>query len=268
MDDGKITWRIDAACGAAERNGDGMSDKILETVKLSKYFGGLKAVNDVSIYVEKGDIFGLIGPNGAGKTTLQNTIAGTYRPTSGQVYFEGKDITGFKPHQICHAGINRTYQIVRSFPRLTALENVMVSGIFGAGLSEEKARHLGRELLDFVEFPADPETVANSLNTMQLKRVEMAKALASGCRLLFLDEVAAGLTPGELNDIIVLIRRIRDRGVTILIVEHLMKLIMEVCNRLAVLCFGELLAMDTPDVVTKDEKVCQAYLGDSLILNT
>ena len=245
-----------------------MAKKILETHNLSKHFGGLKAVNDVSIYVEEGDIFGLIGPNGAGKTTLQNTIAGTFPPTSGKVVFEGRDITGFKAHQICHAGINRTYQIVRSFPRMTALENVIVGGIFGAGLSESKARQQGRELLEFVEFPVDPDTPANTLNTMQLKRVEMAKALAANCRLLFLDEVAAGLTPGELNDIIVLMRRIRDRGVTILIVEHLMKLIMEVCNRIAVLCFGELLAMDVPSVVTSDEKVCKAYLGDSLILDS
>lgn len=244
-----------------------MTKKILETDKLCKHFGGLKAVNDVSIYVEEGDIFGLIGPNGAGKTTLQNAIAGTFPPTSGKVYFEGRDITGLKAHQICRAGINRTYQIVRSFPRMSALENVMVGGVFGAGLSEGAARKKALELLDFVEFPADPNTLANALNTMQLKRIEMAKALAANCRLLFLDEVAAGLTPGELNDIIILMRRIRDRGVTILIVEHLMKLIMEVCNRIAVLCFGELLAMDVPSVVTANENVCRAYLGDSQILN-
>ncbi|MDR1049783.1 MAG: ABC transporter ATP-binding protein [Deltaproteobacteria bacterium] len=243
-----------------------MAEKILVTESVSKHFGGLKAVENVSIYVEEGDIFGLIGPNGAGKTTLQNVIAGTYPPTSGRVFYRGRDITGFKPHQICHAGINRTYQIVRSFPRLSALENVMVGGIFGAKLKERQARERALELLNFVEFPLDPASPANSLNTMQLKRVEMAKALASGCRLLFLDEVAAGLTPGELVDIIVLIRRIRDSGVTILIVEHLMKLILEVCNRLAVLCFGELLAMDVPEVVTGDERVLKAYLGDSLLV--
>ncbi|MDR0355189.1 MAG: ABC transporter ATP-binding protein [Deltaproteobacteria bacterium] len=239
-----------------------MAEKILWTKSLSKHFGGLKAVDKVNIYVEKGDIFGLIGPNGAGKTTLQNCIAGTYPPTSGQVIYRGKDITGFKPHRVCRHGINRTYQIVRSFPRLSALQNVMVGGVFGARLSEKEARAKALKLLEFVEFPSDPEAKANSLNTMQLKRVEMAKALASGCKLLFLDEVAAGLTPGELVDIIALIRRIRDSGVTILIVEHLMKLIMEVCNRIAVLCFGELLIMDTPEVVTRDERVLKAYLGD------
>jgi branched-chain amino acid transport system ATP-binding protein len=243
-----------------------MAEKILTTEAISKHFGGLKAVNNVSIHVEEGDIFGLIGPNGAGKTTLQNVIAGTYPPTAGRVKYRGRDITGFKAHQICHAGINRTYQIVRSFPRLSALENVMVGAIFGAKLSEREARRKALELLEFVDFPVDPNIQANSLNTMQLKRIELAKALASGCSLLFLDEVAAGLTPAELNDIIVLIRRVRDNGVTILIVEHLMKLIMEVCNRIAVLCFGELLAMDTPDVVTKDENVLKAYLGDSLLI--
>jgi branched-chain amino acid transport system ATP-binding protein len=243
-----------------------MAEQILITESISKHFGGLKAVNNVSIFVEEGDIFGLIGPNGAGKTTLQNVIAGTYAPTSGRVKYRGRDITGFKAHQVCHAGINRTYQIVRSFPRLSALENVMVGAVFGAKLKDREARKKALELLDFVEFPSDPNTMANSLNTMQLKRVEMAKALASGCRFLFLDEVAAGLTPGELNDITVLIRRIRDNGVTILIVEHLMKLIMEVCNRIAVLCFGELLAMDTPEAVTRDERVLKAYLGDSLLI--
>ncbi|MDR1110099.1 MAG: ABC transporter ATP-binding protein [Deltaproteobacteria bacterium] len=243
-----------------------MAKQVLVTESVSKHFGGLKAVNNVSIHVEDGDIFGLIGPNGAGKTTLQNVIAGTYAPTSGQVFYHGRNITGLKAHQICHAGINRTYQIVRSFPRLSALQNVMVGGIFGARLTEAQARAKAKELLDFVEFPADPATLAMNLNTMQLKRIEMAKALASGCKLLFLDEVAAGLTPGELMDIIVLIRRIRDSGITILIVEHLMKLIMEVCNRIAVLCFGELLAMDVPSVVTKDERVLKAYLGDSLLV--
>ncbi|MDR2387214.1 MAG: ABC transporter ATP-binding protein [Deltaproteobacteria bacterium] len=243
-----------------------MSEKILETEGLSKHFGGLKAVNNVSIHVDEGDIFGLIGPNGAGKTTLQNVVAGTYPPTFGRVKYRGRDITGLKAHQVCHAGINRTYQIVRSFPRLSALDNVKVGAIFVAKLKDRQAHQKALELLEFVEFPVDPNTMANSLNTMQLKRVEMAKALASGCKLLFLDEVAAGLTPVELKDIIVLIRRIRDNGITILIVEHLMKLIMEVCNRIAVLCFGELLAMDTPEVVTKDEKVLKAYLGDSLLI--
>jgi branched-chain amino acid transport system ATP-binding protein len=241
-----------------------LEDTILSTESLSKHFGGLKAVNNVSIFVESGEIFGLIGPNGAGKTTLQNVVAGTYAPTSGKVVFQGRDITGLRPHQICRAGINRTYQIVRSFPRLSALDNVMVGGIFGAGLTERAARAQAIKLLEFVEFPLDPSTMANNLNTMQLKRVEMAKALATGCKLLFLDEVAAGLTPGELNDIIKLIRRIRDDGVTILIVEHLMRLIMEVCDRIAVLVFGELLAMDTPSAVTSDERVQRAYLGASL----
>jgi branched-chain amino acid transport system ATP-binding protein len=142
----------------------------------------------------------------------------------------------------------------------------MVGGIFGAGLPAGSARHRAAEMLDFVEFPKDHHLKAEDLNTMQLKRVEMARALSTGCRLLFLDEVAAGLTPGELNDIIELIRRIRHSGVTILIVEHLMKLIMEVCDRIAVLCFGELLAMGSPQAVTSDPEVAKAYLGDSLLL--
>ena len=243
-----------------------MARTILETQHLSKHFGGLKAVNDVSIQVEEGEIFGLIGPNGAGKTTLQNVIAGSFPPTKGRVIFDGRDITGFSPHQVCRAGLNRTYQIVRSFPQMTALENVMVGGIFGAGLPAREARRRALETLDLVEFPKPPGDRAEDLNTVQLKRVEMARALSTGCRLLFLDEVAAGLTPGELNDIMALIRRIRQSGVTILIVEHLMKLIMALCDRIAVLCFGELLALDTPQAVTSNPEVVKAYLGDSFML--
>jgi branched-chain amino acid transport system ATP-binding protein len=243
-----------------------MAEIILETQNVSKHFGGLKAVNNVSIQVEAGEIFGLIGPNGAGKTTLQNVIAGAFPPTSGKVLFQNRDITGFKSHQVCRLNLNRTYQIVRSFPRMSALENVMVGGIFGDDLSEKDARSRAVEMLDLVEFPKDHNLVAEDLNTMQLKRVELARALSTGCRLLLLDEVAAGLTPGELNEIISVIRRIRQSGVTILIVEHLMKLIMEVCDHIAVLCFGELLAMGLPQEVTSNPEVIKAYLGDSLLL--
>jgi len=239
---------------------------ILETECVCKRFGGLQAVKDVSLQVEKGQIFGLIGPNGAGKTTFLNSIAGTYAPENGKVIFNGKDITGFKADKICHAGMARTYQIVRSFPQMTVLENVMVGGIFGGKLSSEAAAKKAAELLDFVEFPVGHDILAQNLNTIQLKRLEMARALATNCNLLLLDEVAAGLTPSELNDITVLIRKIRNMGITIIIVEHLMKLIMDVCDRIAVLYFGEKLADGSPKEITENEKVIKAYLGENYML--
>jgi branched-chain amino acid transport system ATP-binding protein len=238
-----------------------MTAVILETHDLCKYFDGLKAVDRVSLQVRQGQIFGLIGPNGAGKTTFQNCIAGTFPPTGGRVLFEGRDITGWKAHRCCHAGIGRTYQIVRSFPQMTALENVVVGAVFSSRGRHRHPERTAAEMLDFVEFPADHGVPAQNLNTMQLKRLELARALAGDCRFLFLDEVAAGLTPAELVDITALIRRIRDRGVSILIVEHLMKLIMDVCDQIAVLNFGVKIADGPPTAITADEAVCEAYLG-------
>ncbi len=237
---------------------------LLETQNACKRFGGLKAVNNVSIKVEQGQIYGLIGPNGAGKTTFLNIISGTYTPEEGKVFFNGKDVTGIKPFKVCHEGMARTYQIVRSFPNMTALENVLVGGIFGGKMSRHEARKKALEYLEFVGFPLSPDTFAYELNTMQLKRLEMARALSTNCKLLLLDEVAAGLTPGELNDITVLIRKMRDdMGITIIIVEHLMKLIMSVCDHIAVLYFGEKLAEGTPMEITEHEDVIKAYLGEN-----
>jgi len=240
---------------------------ILETRGVGKRFGGLKAVNDVSLNVEEGQIYGLIGPNGAGKTTLLNCLCGAYRPEEGQVLFHGEDITGKKPHIITNKGMSRTYQIVRSFPQMTALENVLVGGIFGANLSRLDARKKALEFMELVEFPADPDTLAMNLNTMQLKKLEIARALTSDCKLLLLDEVAAGLTPAELVDITALMRKMRDEmGITIIIVEHLMKLILDVCDHIAVLCFGELIAVGEPEKVMSDPQVQTAYLGENYML--
>ena len=240
---------------------------ILETKNVCKYFGGLKANENVSITVEKGDIYGLIGPNGAGKTTFMNCISGSNPPTSGQVIFNGEDVTGKKAHYICHKGMARTYQIVRSFPQMSVLENVLVGGIFGAGLSRAEATEKAIQFLKFVDFPLNYDVPANSLNTMQLKKVEMARALSCNCNMILLDEVAAGLTPGELVDITGLILKMRDEmGITVIIIEHLMKLIMDVCNRISVLYFGELLATGLPDEIVNNEKVIKAYLGENYML--
>jgi branched-chain amino acid transport system ATP-binding protein len=234
---------------------------ILETKGLCKRFGGLKAVNNVSLNVDEGQIYGLIGPNGAGKTTFLNTIAGVYRADGGNATFKGKDITNFSSDKITHAGMARTFQIVHSFADLSALQNVMVGAIFGNKKSKENPEKIANDMLDFVEFPSKHEILAKELNTVQLKRLELARALSTGCDLLLLDELAAGLTPAELDDLSVLIKKIRDKGVTIIMVEHLMKLIMGVCDRIAVLYFGEKIAEGTPEEITHNEKVLEAYLG-------
>ena len=240
---------------------------ILETKNLCKHFGGLRAVNNVSIEVESGSIYGLIGPNGAGKTTFLNTISGTYPATSGTVRFNGEDVTNAKSYKMCKKGLARTYQIVRSFQRMSVIENVIVGSVFGAGASYGEATKTAHKYLDFVGFPLDRDVPAHSLNTIQLKQVEMARALSTNCKMLLLDEVAAGLTPAELSDIAILIKRIRDEmGVTIIIIEHLMKLIMDVSDYISVLFFGELLASGTPQEITQNEDVIHAYLGENYIL--
>lgn len=242
---------------------------ILEAQGVTKRFGGLVAVNNVTLGVNSGEIFGLIGPNGAGKTTLLNVMSGVYRPEWGTVKFEGQDITGLTPHRICKKGIGRTFQIVRPFPEMSALENVMVAVIFGKDHSTRdfvERRKRTEEVLDFIDFPLSKDTLAKNLNTVQLKRLELARALASGPKLLFLDEVAAGLTTGELAELMKIIRKIRDSGITIVTVEHVMRVIMQICDRIAVLHYGEKIAEGTPEEIVNNKKVTEAYLGEKYIL--
>jgi branched-chain amino acid transport system ATP-binding protein len=235
---------------------------VLETKKLTKQFGGLTAVNAVSMHVAEGEIVGLIGPNGAGKTTVLNAISGINPPTSGQVQMLGENTTGFTPERMCRRGLSRTFQIPNPFPKMTVLETVMVATLFGnrAGVVSDPEAH-SREMLEFVEFPLPENTVSEQLNTVQLKRLDLARALASNPKLLFLDEVASGLSEGELNDIMEIIRRIRDRGVTLLVVEHIMQMIMGLCDRLVCIQFGTKIAEGPTQEVAQNPKVTEAYLG-------
>jgi branched-chain amino acid transport system ATP-binding protein len=240
---------------------------VLHTSDVTKRFGGLVAVNRVSLAVEEGQIHGLIGPNGAGKSTFLNCIAGTYKPEEGDVRFLGRRVTGFQADKLCRAGMSRTFQISQPFPKLTALENVKVSTIFGAQPKKIKnADQWALDMLEFVEFPMPPETKAENLNTVQLKRLDLARALASQPKLLLLDELAAGLATGELSDLMDIIRRIRKSGVSILIVEHIMRLIMELCDQVTVIQYGIKIAEGTPTQVAADKKVAEAYLGEDYML--
>jgi len=236
---------------------------LLDARNITKRFGGLTAVDEISMGVEPGEIVGLIGPNGAGKTTFLNCLAGTYRPTAGSVAFLDHDTTGLKPNQMCRLGMARTFQIPRPFPRLTALENVLVGAVFGGHWDRHwSARDKAQEMLDFVQFRQDLDTPAQHLNAVQLKRLDLARALACGPRMLLLDELASGLTEAELNGMIELIRAIRDRmNLGIIVVEHIMKFITGICDRIVAIQYGALLGEGTPAEVMANPRVIEAYLG-------
>ncbi len=234
---------------------------LLNLRALTKRFGGLTAVHDVSLQLEKEEILGLIGPNGAGKTTLFNMISGTYLPTKGRIFFEGDDITELPPHKIANLGIARTFQIAKPFSRLSVVDNVKIGTYLhtkGSGRASEKAR----QVVNFVGLGPYADRPAQTLTTAGRKRLELARALATEPKLLLLDEVMAGLTPTESVGIVNLIREIREAGITILVIEHVMKAIMSLSDRVAVIHHGELIAVDPPEEIAKDERVIEAYLGE------
>jgi branched-chain amino acid transport system ATP-binding protein len=237
---------------------------ILEGEGVTKYFGGLAAVSKVDFHVDQGEIVGLIGPNGSGKTTLFNLISAALVPKPGAIRFKGENITGLKPHQICRRGLARTFQAVKIFANMPVIENVRLGSLFGTstGMSSADAEREATEILEFVGLSAVRAAPAKDLTLANQKRLEVARALATKPELLMLDELMAGLNPTEVAQAMELVTKIRDKGTTIFMIEHVMKAIMSVCDRIMVLHHGEKIAEGTPKEIATSKKVIEVYLGE------
>jgi branched-chain amino acid transport system ATP-binding protein len=242
---------------------------LLKCTEVSKRFGGLQALKKVDFTVNGNEITGLVGPNGSGKSTLLNLISGVYNPDSGQIVFLNEDITKLPPYKICAKGITKTSQTVQSFPEMTTVEYVLTSVLFNKKKSADKISALSKaqELLGFVGLSKEKFDVpAKNLNVVELRRIQLAKALATSPKLLLLDELLTGLTPAECDEAIELIKLINKQGVTVLIVEHVMRVIMGLCDRVIVLHHGEKICEGTPKQVCNDENVVKVYLGKRFTL--
>jgi len=239
---------------------------ILEINNLVKDFGGLRAVDTLSLSIEEGEILGMIGPNGAGKSTAFNCIAGVYAPTKGDVYFTGKKINGVKPWNLCKNGLARTFQIVKPFRSKSVLYNVMVGSFVTTdktAVAEEKALNV----LKILSFEKKKDERAGNLTIAELKRLEIARALATEPKLLLFDEVMAGLRPAEVDEMVQIIKNLRDQGITIFVIEHIMRAIMALSDRIVVIHFGKKIAEGSPQEVASDENVIKAYLGDEYVVS-
>jgi branched-chain amino acid transport system ATP-binding protein len=234
---------------------------LLQVDHVVKNFGGLTAINDVSFDIREGEILGLIGPNGAGKTTMFNVINGFFSPNRGEVRFKGRKVSGLKPHKLCKMGIARTFQVVKPLQRLSVLDNVIASAFVRAA-THRKAEQIALEALEFTHLLGDRDVVSKGLPLGKRKRLEIARALATQPELLLLDESFAGLNPSELNESIGIIKRIKEKGITTMIIEHHMKVIMAISDRIVVLNYGEKIAEGTPAEISANTEVVEAYLGE------
>ena len=261
---GSVGSPVDVSDARSLRVTDGVDDKapLLAVVGVTRRFEGLVALRDITFALSRGEILGIIGPNGAGKTTLFNVISGIYPPTSGGVIFKGRDLTGLAPNEVCRQGIARTFQIVRPFVTLSVLDNVII-GALGRAHDLRSARERSQEILEFVGLGAKREVAAGTLTLQDRKLLEFARALATGPELILLDEVMAGLNQGEQERVAETVRRIRNRGVTLLLIEHVMRAVMGLSDRLVVLDHGVIIAEGKPEEIIHDPEVVRVYLGES-----
>ncbi len=237
----------------------------LKIENLSKSFGGLTAVNRVTFQVREGEILGLIGPNGSGKTTIFNLISGFLTPDTGSIHLGVESLVGLKPHQICKRGIARTFQIVKPFSNLSAMRNVRTA-VFNREREVSRATRQSESLLEFVGLWSKRNELANTLTIAERKRLELARSLATDPKFLLLDEVMAGLTPVEQHQMVTLIEKIKERGITLVVIEHTMRIIMTLSDRILVLCFGEIIAQGDPREIAQNPAVIKAYLGEKYSL--
>lgn len=233
----------------------------LKTQDLTRYFGGLIALKNVNIEIRENEIVGIIGPNGAGKTTLTNVIAGIYLPTNGRIIFDGQDITELPAHRRCRLGIGRTFQLARPLGDMNLLENVMVGALFGQGLGQREARERAREICEFLGIE-EVERDVTRLTALEIKKMEISHALATQPNMLFLDEVMAGLNADETMEMIELVRKINAQGITIVVIEHVMRVIKELTQRVVVLDWGQVIAEGPYEEVSTNSQVISAYLGE------
>lgn len=238
-----------------------LSEPILSISGVTKRFGGLVALRDLSFDIQRNEAVGLMGPNGAGKTTLLNVIAGEYKPDSGVIRFNGNLITGLPPHKICHLGIARTYQIPQPFVTLTARQNAVVAARFGRGLGKASAEKEADEILDIIGLSQKKDVLAKDLSTITLKLLELARVLASKPELVLLDEVAAGLTEAEIPRLLDTLKKVCSMGISVLLIEHVISVMMQAVDRIVVINEGAKIAEGTPGEIMEDKKVIEAYFG-------